>query len=637
MASAGTAYVDVEARVDELSSQIDAAVSAIDTQTIDVEAVADTSQAQAEIDGVEGGEVGLTVTADTEQAQEQVGGLTEQVGGLTDQLGEAANGGAMDSFIGSALGIGSASSLAATGGVAALAVGIGSMVSEAAEAEVVTNETNTIINGLGSSAVTTASHISDLSQRIMEYSGFSDESVASGANTLLMFDNINRASVFDRALEGAADLARKMNTDVPQAARMLGLALQDPERGLARLRRAQITLTDEQEAAVRQFVAVGDVASAQEVILDSLDSRIGDLAESYGDTLAGELDKSKQKLGENAEQIGGVVLPAVNVLLGGLSTLMDGAYDAGYALGWMLQGNSGRIKEYIQGVGTVVGELPPALRDTADAAGEAAAGADDFATSLQFLDDRTKAYLDGVYRVPDAERALRDAFGEVQTTLADPSATTDDLAASLEGVAIATGNLGTATGDMAGAVDTAQFGLLGLTGQGAAAEGQINDLNSVLESLPGQTSPEVDVPGAAEGYTQVDRLGDALMGLPPNRNTDVQLSGAQQARLEAESYKRVLDQIPKTIYTKMIADTMVPKARGGPVSRGEAYLVGEEGPEMFVPRQSGAIIPAPQTASMMAGGVTIQNLNVSAPAGANAHEFAMAVRDELRALERAGR
>ena len=34
-----------------------------------------------------------------------------------------------------------------------------------------------------------------------------------------------------------------------------------------------------------------------------------------------------------------------------------------------------------------------------------------------------------------------------------------------------------------------------------------------------------------------------------------------------------------------------PRAAGGPVSPGKAYLVGERGPEIFAPGQSGSIIP----------------------------------------------
>ncbi len=47
------------------------------------------------------------------------------------------------------------------------------------------------------------------------------------------------------------------------------------------------------------------------------------------------------------------------------------------------------------------------------------------------------------------------------------------------------------------------------------------------------------------------------------------------------------------------------RAEGGPVSGNSPYLVGERGPELFVPRSSGAIVPNHQLAGMMGGGQVI--------------------------------
>jgi len=51
-------------------------------------------------------------------------------------------------------------------------------------------------------------------------------------------------------------------------------------------------------------------------------------------------------------------------------------------------------------------------------------------------------------------------------------------------------------------------------------------------------------------------------------------------------------------------------ANGGPVSGGRPYLVGEMGPELFVPAAAGNIIPSSQTAAMTGGGTTY-NINVT--------------------------
>ena len=92
---------------------------------------------------------------------------------------------------------------------------------------VVVAETDSILGSLGDSAVVTGGHIAELSQRVMEYSGFSDEAVRAGANTLL----ISTRSGLLRCSTGrsrAPPTARRMNTDVPTAARLLGMALQGP-------------------------------------------------------------------------------------------------------------------------------------------------------------------------------------------------------------------------------------------------------------------------------------------------------------------------------------------------------------------------------------------------------------------------
>jgi|GEM_PF-3579107 len=47
------------------------------------------------------------------------------------------------------------------------------------------------------------------------------------------------------------------------------------------------------------------------------------------------------------------------------------------------------------------------------------------------------------------------------------------------------------------------------------------------------------------------------------------------------------------------------KASGGPVLAGQGYVVGEQGPELFVPRQSGAIMP--NSTSTSSGQITINN------------------------------
>jgi hypothetical protein len=56
------------------------------------------------------------------------------------------------------------------------------------------------------------------------------------------------------------------------------------------------------------------------------------------------------------------------------------------------------------------------------------------------------------------------------------------------------------------------------------------------------------------------------------------------------------------------------KASGGPVDASHAYMVGEHGPEMFVPKGGGTIIPHGATAAAMQPHVTYQHIqNITTP------------------------
>lgn len=56
-----------------------------------------------------------------------------------------------------------------------------------------------------------------------------------------------------------------------------------------------------------------------------------------------------------------------------------------------------------------------------------------------------------------------------------------------------------------------------------------------------------------------------------------------------------------------LTNLMNKKQRGGPVSSGQPYMVGERRPELFVPREAGRIVPQPR----MGGGNQTINLNVN--------------------------
>lgn len=75
------------------------------------------------------------------------------------------------------------------------------------------------------------------------------------------------------------------------------------------------------------------------------------------------------------------------------------------------------------------------------------------------------------------------------------------------------------------------------------------------------------------------------------------------------------------------------RATGGPVSPGRAYMVGERGPEMFVPTSSGQVVAGGVGGG---GGRDVRvAITVNAPAGAAPETMARSARQVARAVRRA--
>ena len=69
------------------------------------------------------------------------------------------------------------------------------------------------------------------------------------------------------------------------------------------------------------------------------------------------------------------------------------------------------------------------------------------------------------------------------------------------------------------------------------------------------------------------------------------------------------------------------RAAGGPVTGGQPYIVGERGPELFMPHGSGSIVNNSRLGGM--GGGTV-NLTVNMPAGSNGDDVVRALQDYAR-------
>ena len=108
----------------------------------------------------------------------------------------------------------------------------------------------------------------------------------------------------------------------------------------------------------------------------------------------------------------------------------------------------------------------------------------------------------------------------------------------------------------------------------------------------------------------INALEDALVSII-DRTSSVKDAFKSMARSIISDLIRMQIQqsITGPLATAMGLEVKGQRAIGGPVQSGSAYVVGERGPEMFVPNSAGAIVPNDR---MSAGGVIVnQTINVS--------------------------
>ena len=192
--------------------------------------------------------------------------------------------------VGSVLGRLGPAGLAVAAVIGTLAIATAKGIKEFKEAEQALNNLNAALKATDSQSGVTAREITALGEAVEANTLFKKEEIQNAAAALTSFQNV-AGDVFTRALKLSTDLAVRLGTDVPSAADMLGKALEAPEEGLGRLARKFSDLSPAQKTVIENFVKQGDVAAAQAVILEHLESKTRGLAESQSQGLTGSTNE----------------------------------------------------------------------------------------------------------------------------------------------------------------------------------------------------------------------------------------------------------------------------------------------------------------------------------------------------------
>jgi hypothetical protein len=196
-----------------------------------------------------------------------------------------------------------------------------SSIDSAKESQAVMANVEATVRSTGMAAGYTADELATMAEGLQNVTMFSDETILKGQAMLLTFTNIGH-DILPMASEAMLDLGQKFGS-VDSAAIQLGKALQDPIAGVSALRRVGVMLTEDQEEQIKKFMELGDIESAQKIILSELSTEVGGMARALGETLVGQTTIAMNKLDNFKELVGGPLLQVMSQFrLGIMQTVM---------------------------------------------------------------------------------------------------------------------------------------------------------------------------------------------------------------------------------------------------------------------------------------------------------------------------
>ena len=525
---------------------------------------------------------------------------------------------------------------------AGLAFAITSAIRVSSRAERQFAKLEGILKATGGAAQLTLSEIETLAQEIGKQTLASTQGVRDAAGVLLTFKSIT-GETFKDALRLSQDLAEVGFGSVKTAALQLGKALEEPEIGLSALRRVGVSFTEQQKEQIKTLDFLGKKQEAQAIILKALNEQVGGTGVNAAKGLAGAIDTLNEEFTifiENNNLVK-IAVATVTGLLKGLNAVFGDFESTLRTLNTsQLQEELSKINEEIAKESELLQQLQMDI--------ESSFGVE---SKLQRLEEKKAIILEKINKQKADELRKQKQLNAEKNEASKADILLEDLAKKralrnkreIE-------DLGKTEEELRILNEQRKI-------EDALISKKIKD-QSVIEKLVKTQTDEIKKQSAetqrlVESQRRLDAIGDGLAQTFRSAGdsiVDAFLRGDKSAMNFKNVLREVLIGIQKTIINVLILEQIEKQIRksvsggggilgsvfkgitgvfskgggdltstqgsfasGGSIQANRPALVGERGPELFVPRTAGSIVPSSLTPSRMNGGgagITIeQNLN----------------------------
>ena len=231
-----------------------------------------------------------------------------------------------------------AASTAAKGLGASLAASLGPLITVGAAIATVGNAIGTftarerdvaiLTQGLKNLGEGTAAlnELQEAANKLGNQTLFNQEEFTRGFNLLTSFRKIGVDS-YSRVAQAAADIAQVNQVDVNTSFMQLAKALQDPERNLSNLNRSGIAFTKTQTDVIKELMKTNRTADAHAMILGIVEESYNKLSQAAAEGFAGNVDSLGEAFRDFSETLGKALEPSLIAVTKGLTELIKVTND----------------------------------------------------------------------------------------------------------------------------------------------------------------------------------------------------------------------------------------------------------------------------------------------------------------------
>ena len=282
------------------------------------------------------------------------------------------------------------------------------VIAETKQAEQEQAQLAAVLKSTGNAAGYSQERLNEMADAMSRDLGIGAGDINQAQTVLLAFTNITGEKL-PAALQAAADHSKRTGSDIKASAEIMGRALDVPSVGMASLQKQGFKFSESQIEAARKLERTGQIAQAQQIVLDALNESYGGAAAAARDTFGGALAALQETINDLLTGDSGSMAKMKKSVEDLNSTLSDEQTRAAFQtmISWMTDFSTSVIRGTANLVAFINTKNKLSVIMGTDEFGKLKTAAQDYSYQLTELTSKAERFQEALRRDPDDKNMQR--------------------------------------------------------------------------------------------------------------------------------------------------------------------------------------------------------------------------------------